>query len=58
MAERKDVERNARSHILLKIWLSQCVRYISTRHLPCHNMFYDHSLTEIWMLPDVYIIID
>ena len=23
-----------------------------------HNMSYDHTLTEIWMLPDVYIITD
>jgi len=24
----------------------------------CHSMSYDHSLAEIWMLPDVYIITD
>jgi len=27
-----------------------------TRHLLCHNVFYDHTLAEIWMLPDVYIL--
>ena len=46
------------THVLLTIWRSQCVRYTSTRHLLCHNMFYDHTLAEIWMLPDVYIITD
>jgi len=42
------------SHIFLTICCNQCVRYTSTRHLLCHNMFYDHTLSEIWMLPDIY----
>ena len=33
LAVRTDGIRNARSHILLPIWCSQCVRYTSTRHL-------------------------
>jgi hypothetical protein len=33
-----------RSHIFPTICCSQCVRYTSTRHLPCHNMFYDHTV--------------
>jgi hypothetical protein len=53
LAVRTDGERNARSHILLMIWCSQCVHYTSTRHLLCH-MFYDYTLAEIWMLLDVY----
>jgi len=40
------------------IWCSQYVRYMSTRHLFCHNMFYDHTLAEVRMLPDIYIITD
>jgi len=29
--------------------------YSRTRHFLCLNMFYDHILAEIWMLPDMYI---
>jgi hypothetical protein len=36
------------------IWCSQYVHYTSTRNLLCHNMFYDHTLSEIWTLPDIY----
>jgi hypothetical protein len=46
------------THVLLTIWRSQCVCYTSTRHLLCHNMFYDHTLGEIWMLPDICVIRD
>ena len=46
------------TRVLLTIWCSQCVRYTSTRHLLCRNMFYDHTLAEIWMLPDLHIITD
>jgi len=45
------------THVLPTIWRNQCLRYTSTRHLLCH-MFYDHTLAEIWMLPDVYTITD
>jgi hypothetical protein len=53
----RTVKETLSSHIFLTIWCSQCVRYTSTRHLLCH-MFCDHTLAEIWMLPDVYIITD
>jgi hypothetical protein len=51
----RTVKETLRPHIFLTIWCSQCVRYRSTRHLHCHTMFYDHTLAEIWTLPDVYI---
>jgi hypothetical protein len=54
----RTVKERLRSHIFLTIWCSQCARYTSTRHLFCHSMFYDHTVAEIWMLPDVYIISD
>jgi hypothetical protein len=50
----RTVKETLRSHIFLTIWCSRCVRYKSTRHLLCH-MFYDHTLAEIWMSPDVCI---
>jgi hypothetical protein len=42
----RTVKETLRSHICLKIWCSQCVRYTSMRHLLC-QMFYDHTLAEI-----------
>ena len=54
----RTVKETLRSHTFHTIWCSQCVYYTSTRHLLCHNMFYDHTLAEIWMLPDIYTITD
>jgi len=50
----RTAKERLRSHVFLTIWCKQCVRYTRTRHLLCHNVFYDHTLAEIWMLPDVY----
>jgi hypothetical protein len=57
LAVRADGERNA-AFSYFPHDLVQHVRYTSTRHLLCHNVLYDHTLTEILMLPDVYIITD
>jgi len=43
----RTVKETLRSHIFLTIWCRQYVRYKSTRHLLCHNLFYDHTLAEI-----------
>jgi hypothetical protein len=52
LAVRTDGERNATfSHFPHD--LVQCMHYTSTRHLFCH-MVYDHTIAEIWMLPDIY----
>jgi hypothetical protein len=53
----RTVKETLRSHILLTTWCSQCVRYTRTRHLLSQHVF-DHTIAEIWMLPDVYIITD
>jgi hypothetical protein len=29
-----------------------------TKHLLCHNVFYERTLAEIWIFTDVYIITD
>ena len=53
----RTVKETVGSHTFLTIWCSQCVRYTSMRYLFCH-MFYDYTLAEIWMLPDIDIIRD
>jgi len=52
------VEKTLRSHSFLTIWCSQYMRYTRTEHFLCHSMFYDHTLAEIWMLREIYIITD
>ena len=45
------------SHIFFTIWCSMCATQ-ARGNLLCHNMFYDHNLAEIRMLPEVHIITD
>ena len=54
----RTAKERLRSHVFLTIWCSQCVRYTNTRHLLCRTIFYDHTLAEMWMLSEVYIITD